>query len=74
MISAALVSDAGSCPNSPLIRIGPKTTATYPHAFRARNRIERVLAKLIQFRRIVTLYDKLKTTSLGFLNIVCGLI
>lgn len=48
--------------------------ATYPDAYRTRNRIERFFAKLKQFRRIATRYDKLKTTFLGFLNLACGLI
>jgi transposase len=48
--------------------------ATYPDAYRTRNRIERFFAKLKQFRRIATRYDKLKTTFLGFLNLTCGMI
>lgn len=48
--------------------------ATYPDAYRTRNRIERFFAKLKQFRRIATRYDKLKTTFLGFLNLACGMI
>ncbi|MFO0937965.1 MAG: transposase [Gemmataceae bacterium] len=37
--------------------------ATYPDAYRTRNRIERFFAKLKQFRRIATRYDKLKQPS-----------
>jgi transposase len=48
--------------------------ATYPDAYRTRNRIERFFAKLKQFHRIATRYDKLKTTFLGFLNLACGMI
>jgi transposase len=48
--------------------------ATYPDAYRTRNRIERFFAKLKQFRRIATRYEKLKTTFLGFLNLTCGMI
>jgi transposase len=46
--------------------------ATYPDAYRTRNQIERFFAKLKQFRRIATRYDKLKTTFLGFLNLTSG--
>lgn len=48
--------------------------ATYPDAYRQRNRIERFFAKLKQFRRVATRYDKLKATFLGFLNLACGTI
>ena len=46
--------------------------ATDPDAYRTRNRVERFFAKLKQFRRIATRYDKLKTTFLGFLNLASG--
>ena len=46
--------------------------ATYPDAYRTRNRIERFFAKLKQFRRIATRYDKLKTTFSGLLQLACG--
>lgn len=46
--------------------------ATYPDAYRQRNRIERFFAKLKQFRRIATRYDKLKTTFRGLLQLACG--
>lgn len=48
--------------------------ATYPDAYRTRNRIERFFAKLKQFLRIATRYDKLKTTFLGLLNLACSMI
>ena len=48
--------------------------ATYPDAYRQRNRVERFFAKLKQFRRIATRYDKLKSSFVGFLNLACGMI
>lgn len=41
-------------------------------AYRDRNRIERLIGKLKQFRRIATRYDKLKSSFLGFLHLVLG--
>ena len=39
-----------------------------------RNRVERLFAKLKQFRRVATRYDKLKETFLGFIHLTLGFI
>jgi transposase len=39
-----------------------------------RNRIERLIGKLKEFRRIATRYEKLKVTFLGWLRLVLGFI
>ena len=41
---------------------------------RRRNRVERFFAKMKQFRRAATRYEKLKVTFGGFLNLVFGFI
>lgn len=46
--------------------------ATYPDAYRERNRVERFFAKLKQFRRVATRYDKLKVCYRGFLRLAGG--
>jgi transposase len=43
-------------------------------AYRERNRIERLFAKLKEFRRLATRYEKLKITFLGWLRLVLGFI
>lgn len=48
--------------------------ATYPDAYRERNRVERFFANLKQYRRIATRFDKLKSTFQGFLQLVSGMI
>lgn len=48
-----------------------------PHdeaAYRERNRVERLFAKLKEFRRIATRYEKLKATFLGMIHLVLGFI
>jgi transposase len=42
--------------------------------YRQRNRIERLFAKLKEFRRVATRYEKLKVTFLGWLRLVLGFI
>ena len=39
-----------------------------------RNRVERLFAKLKQFRRVATRYEKLKETFLGFIHLALGFI
>ncbi len=46
----------------------------YPEAYRERNRVERFFAKMKQFRRAATRYEKLEVTFTGFLNLVFGFI
>lgn len=43
-------------------------------AYRERNRVERLFAKLKEFRRVATRYEKLKVTFLGWLQLVFGFI
>lgn len=43
-------------------------------AYRQRNRIERLFAKLKEFRRVATRYEKLKETFLGLIHLVLGFI
>lgn len=43
-------------------------------AYRDRNRVERLFAKLKQYRRVATRYDKLKKTFLGFVHLALGFI
>jgi transposase len=42
------------------------------HAYKDRNRIERMFNRLKQARRIATRYDKTATSFLGFLNIAAS--
>ena len=43
-------------------------------AYRERNRIERLLGKLKEFRRVATRYEKLKRTFLGIIHLALGFI
>lgn len=43
-------------------------------AYRERNRVERLFAKLKEFRRVATRYEKLKATYLGMIHLVLGFI
>ena len=43
-------------------------------AYRERNRVERLFAKLKEFRRVATRYEKLKQTFLGMIHLVLGFI
>jgi transposase len=45
-----------------------------PGPYRERNRVERLFAKLKQFRRAATRYEKLKATFLGVLHLALGFI
>jgi transposase len=42
--------------------------------YRQRNRVERFLSKLKQFRRVATRYDKLDVMFLGFIHLTAALI
>ena len=57
--------DRGVCPVIPnkANRVDPWPFD--PLAYRERNRVERPLGKLKQYRRVATRYDKLKATLLG---------
>ena len=59
--------------------VPPKSNAVDPvpldkAAYRERNRIERLFAKLKEFRRVATRYEKLKETFLGLIQLVLGFI
>ena len=45
-----------------------------PRPYRERNRVERLFAKLKQFRRAATRYEKLKATFLGVIHLALGFI
>jgi len=53
-------------------RVDPEPLDTA--AYRERNRVERLFAKVKQFRRVATRYEKLKVTYLGFLHLTLGFI
>ena len=42
--------------------------------YRKRNRVERLFAKMKQFRRVATRYDKLKSSFLGVVHLALGYI
>jgi transposase len=42
--------------------------------YRERNRIERLMSRLKQFRRLATRYDKTASSYLGFVHLVCALL
>jgi putative transposase len=42
--------------------------------YRQRNRIERLMSRLKQFRRLATRYDKTASSYLGFVQFVCALL
>jgi transposase len=43
-------------------------------AYRGRNRVERLFAKLKEFRRVATRYEKLRATFLGMIHLALGFI
>ena len=43
-------------------------------AYRERNRVERLFAKLKEFRRVATRYEKLRVTFLGMIHLALGFI
>jgi transposase len=62
-------------PNIPLNKNrDPEAWAFDADGYKERSRVERLLAKAKQFRRIATRYDKLKVTYLGLLHLVLGCI
>lgn len=44
------------------------------HLYRARNLVERFFARLKQFRRIATRYDKLAKSFLSFIHLACAFV
>jgi transposase len=61
-------------PNIPNKRNRTEPWPFLPDEYMQRNRIERLFAKLKQFRRVATRYDKLKETFLGFIHLALGFI
>jgi len=62
-------------PNIPLkANRDPDRWSWYAEGYRERNRVERLIGKAKQFRRVATRYDKLKATYLGLLHLVFGFI
>ena len=53
-------------------RVGPEPLDKV--AYRERNRVERLFAKLKEFRRVATRYEKLKQTFLGMIHLALGFI
>ena len=47
---------------------------SYRAAYRERNRVERRFAKLKEFRRVATRYEKLRETFLGMIHLALGFI
>jgi transposase len=45
-----------------------------PEGYKERNRVERLFAKMKQFRRVATRYEKLKVTFLGMIQLALGFI
>ncbi len=62
-------------PNIPLkANRDPARWAWDREGYRERNRVERLLGKAKQFRRVATRYEKLKVAYLGLLHLVLGFI
>jgi len=66
--------DLGVMPQIPGRSNHKEPAEVYPEAYRERNRVERFFAKMKQFRRAATRYEKLKATFTGFLHLVFGFI
>jgi transposase len=70
----ATIETAGAVPVIP-----PRSNRLTPrefdrHLYRARNLIERFFARIKQFRRIATRYDKLARSFLSFVHLACTFI
>jgi transposase len=62
-------------PNIPLkSNRDPESWAWDKEGYKERNRVERLLGKAKQFRRVATRYEKLKVTYLGLLHLTLGFI
>lgn len=58
-------------PSQPRRRIARPVDAA---CYRQRNRIERLMSRLKQFRRLATRYDKTASSYLGFVHFVCAIL
>ena len=61
-------------PNIPNRRNRTDPWPFFPEGYVERNRVERLFAKLKQFRRVATRYEKLKETFLGMIHLALGFI
>ena len=61
-------------PNIPNRKNRKEAWPFLPEGYRERNRVERLLGKAKQFRRIATFDEKLKETFLGMIHMVLGFI
>ena len=61
-------------PNIPNKRNRVDPWGFLPEGYVERNRVERLLGKLKQFRRVATRYEKLKETFLGLIHLALGFI
>lgn len=67
--------DRDVAPNIPLkANRDPDAWAFEPESYKERNRVERLFAKVKEFRRVATRYEKLKATYLGLLHLTLGFI
>ena len=66
--------DLGTMPQIPGRENRAEPAEVYPEAYRERNRVERFFAKMKQFRRAATRYEKLKVTFSGFLHLIFAFI
>jgi transposase len=66
--------DHGAKPVIPFKKNRLKPGRLNRKAYRERNKIERLFAKLKEFRRVATRYDKLKPTFLGVIHLALGFI
>jgi len=66
--------DRDVCPVIPNKRNRADPWPFDPEAYRQRNMVERLFAKLKEFRRVATRYDKLKATFLGMIHLALGFI
>jgi transposase len=66
--------DRGVCPVIPNKKNRADPWPFDQLAYRRRNEVERLFAKLKQHRRVATRYDKLKATFLGMLHLTLGFI
>jgi transposase len=61
-------------PNIPNKRNRVDPWGFLPEGYVERNRVERLLGKLKQFRRVATRYEKLRETFLGLIHLALGFI
>lgn len=67
--------DRGVSPNIPLkANRDPEKWAWDEEGYKERNKVERLLGKLKQFRRVATRYEELKVTYLGLVHLTLGFI